>query len=150
MSTSDNMTTTTTVDESVAQVPLLMAIDRKFNTNYLEDGASDMIYSVTKGEGKYKDVYCVRLNRDHDAAKYCPLVRKKSKTHTTGRTSYWVNVRSGRVVCKCFSSKCKTRNGGRYTLVEAEDETSSEESDYKTSGDEDETAGAKTNKRRRI
>ena len=148
MNSSENMTTTTTDDESVA--PLLLALDRKFKTNYFESDTSDIIYSTTQGKGKYRDVYHVRLNRDHDAAKHCPLVRKKSKTHTTGRTSYWVNVKTGRIVCKCFSSKCITRNNGRYTLVEAADNvTSSEDSDYESSADE-EAGSDTTNKRRRI
>ena len=143
--------TPTTVDtnEDVAQTQLLLALDQKFNTNYMhsdKDETAEIFYSTTQGEGKYSNVYCIRLSKDHDAGKHCPIVRKKSKTHTTGRTTYWVNIKSNLVVCKCWSSKCITRNDGKYTLVEAEYETSCEDSDYESSDDESTT----NNKRRRI
>jgi len=65
-------------------------------------------------------------------------VRKKSRKHKTGRTNYCVNIESGKVICMCFSGKCKERNGGKYILVEPDDfPSSSEDSDFESSDDED-------------
>ena len=143
--------TTEEANKAKAQEMCLLAIDNKFCTTYSMDetnetDVSELFYSVERAP-KYKNVYFVKLNKSQEISKHCPLVRKKSRKHKTGRTNYCVNIASGRVICMCFSSKCKERNGGKYIMVEP-DESSSEESDFQSSDDDDE-ATTETKKRKR-
>ena len=146
-----------------AEEHVVRAIDAKFGTNYLLHRTPDMIYSTVLAppfvgsNGKTvtsKSVFYIKLNHQHDISKHCPLVRKKSRTHGSGRTNYSVNISSGKVVCMCFGTKCRERNGGKYVMVDACDQSSSEESDYESSEDEeddedDEDEATPSNKKRK-
>jgi hypothetical protein len=73
---------------------------------------SKLVYSVTKAP-KHETVYFIKLNKDHPAARLCPLTHHSSRTHSTGRSnrSYTVTTATRCVVCICFSSKCRLRQG---------------------------------------
>jgi len=147
-------TTTEETNKAKAQEMCLLAIDNKFCTTYSMDetdetDVSELFYSVEKAP-KYKNVYFVKLNKSHEISKHCPLVRKKSRKHKTGQTNYCVNIATGRVVCMCFSSKCKERNGGKYVIIEPDDfSSSSEESDFESSDNDDKDDDAQTTKKRK-
>jgi hypothetical protein len=99
-------------------------------------------YAVTKAE-KYKNVYFVKLQDACDMAKYCPVTKSVRKMHSgTKRRSYCVNIATKKVSGKCWSSKCQTRNDGRFVLCEGEEQVTSDEDDEDTSEDEDDTQPA--------
>jgi hypothetical protein len=96
-------------------------------------------YAVTKAE-KYTNVYFVKLQDACDMAKYCPVTKSVRKMHSgTKRRSYCVNIATKKVSGKCWSSKCQTRNDGRFVLCEGEEQVTSDED---TSEDEDDSQPA--------
>jgi len=105
------------------------------------------IYSCKRSDDKrYPMTYFIKLNFNSSNAMRCATA-KKGKHSESGKVSYSVNVRTGRVSQKCFSSKCQRYNGGKAVLHEGdahaassdedEEDDDYEEEDYNKDIDED-------------
>ena len=138
-----------------AQERVLLAIDNKFATTFKYDvdnnyvDIDEFFFRVEKAPN-YKNVYFVNLNKSHEIARYCPLVRKRQRMHSKAKTAYSVNIATGKVSCVCFSGKCKERNGGKYILVVPDDfSSSSEDPDFESSDDDTQQEKPTTTKKRK-
>jgi hypothetical protein len=127
--------TTTTMSEQKMRHILVNAINASYGTNFDVDD-ENLIYDI--GETKYKTVFFPKLRFEHPASKLCMLTKHRSKKHTgrSGR-SFVVSIHSGEVVCRCFSSKCKERNQGRFVLAQACEEADTSDEDTETEEEEE-------------
>lgn len=114
-----------------AKTMLVKALENQYdNYDSKSDVSMDIFHSCIQAE-KFRNVFFIKLKHDSNAAKYCPLIRNNLHKGIPKR-SYCVNINSGKIIVTCFSSKCRLRNGGRITIVEADNnnaDTSSEDED---------------------
>lgn len=114
---------------------LIDVLKKEFHATSDATAANDS-YAVTKAK-KYNNVYFVKLNDECDLSRFCPVTRSVRKMHTGGtRRSYCVNIATKKVSGKCWSSKCQTRDDGRFVLCKGEEYVTSDED---TSDDDDDS-----------
>jgi hypothetical protein len=111
--------------ETEAIKVLVTTLGDHFNLRVDNADYRDNIYSIIQAP-KFNNVFFIKLKTDSELYPLCMLSCNVNKSHSgPSRRSYSVNVLTKKVVCICFSSKCKKRNGGKYMFQDVE--TSSED-----------------------
>ena len=75
------------------------------------------VYRVTQNAKYGRNIFFVKICINSPASYLCGI--RENDTHVTpGRVSYTVNIQTGKVSQKCFSSKCQLHFNGAMILVQ--------------------------------
>jgi hypothetical protein len=107
---------------------LLTCLRKEFEIYIDQEDYQKTIYSCERAE-KYKNVYYIKLSTESDVSKLCALTYNSNRCHRgVSNRSYCVNIKTKKIMSNCFSTKCKTRNGGKYVFQDV-DTSEEDESD---------------------
>lgn len=100
-----------------------------------------MYFAKVERAPEHKTVFFLRPAAG-EFATLCISSRKRdehgNRCHSRGCGSYTVVVATGKVVRMCFSSKCKSRCGGKTVLIAEQDvPTSEDDSEFESTEEEE-------------
>ena len=101
-------------------------LNRVYGTDYTGE---DMFFVVAKAP-KYSNIFYIKLDDTHPAAKHCMLVPGGLHKRSSKPRNYTVNLKSERITQMCWTKKCseKPHKGKAVVQEEEEDESSDDES----------------------